>query len=104
MMTRRTMRGDHEVLDTLFMNDGIRSSWGSHNENLLFLADHRDRNSDSSTDHVPKSWHVQANQNVGMSPKEVADIQKATDLVAEFAVLKLDNVERLSAGEVGSKL
>ncbi|KAF9779121.1 hypothetical protein IL306_002349 [Fusarium sp. DS 682] len=105
------------TLDILFkgMNDGIRTSWGSHSEiswisiNIsyrLFLADHRILDIvETELVVLPgimchnlgreTSWHVAASQNVGIAPQDVRAIQLAANLVAELAGLNLSNIEIL---------
>ncbi|KAI1322831.1 hypothetical protein F5Y16DRAFT_415421 [Xylariaceae sp. FL0255] len=105
------------ALEVLFRNEnaGIIDTFGSHREiswisvNIsygCFLADYRILNA-AETELVvlpaimcqnlsgPTSWHLQACQNVGIEREDVKKIQLATDMIAAFAGLDLDMVERL---------
>jgi len=123
-MTRQEWQADEEnhqrgldVQEILFkgLNEGIVASWGSHREIAwistdisygLFLADHKILDI-VETELVtmpavmcqnlakPTSWHLQACRNVGMSNQDIKAIQDVVDMVAGFAGLRLDKVERI---------
>ncbi|GAP91781.1 putative DNA polymerase alpha subunit B [Rosellinia necatrix] len=105
------------ALEALFKdeNTGIIETFGSHREiswisvNIsygCFLADYRILNA-AETELVvlpaimcqnlsgPTSWHVRASQNVGIGREDVKKIQLVTGMIAAFAGLDLDTVERL---------
>ncbi|KAH9907220.1 hypothetical protein F4778DRAFT_527259 [Xylariomycetidae sp. FL2044] len=110
-------RGER-ILGQLFRdeNKSIGDTFGSHQElswisvNIsygLFLADHRILDI-TETELVvlpsimcqnlsgPTSWHLQASQNIGITREDAQKLQEATNIIAEYAGLRLDQVERVT--------